>query len=185
MAQTSRAALAAAAAVLALLAWAAPSAAQDGLVSTPGTPPTDGAASKVFAAEVVHTRPFTRAAMKRAVRELSANMLTDEQAAAVAQAVSSPAPEAAGVESAASYAPETGGAVPMSQVRFGSVGAAPHAAWGASQGLALPAPKPPKLPNCQTLHPNRARRASPFPKPASPGPARPSPQPSGRPASSS
>jgi hypothetical protein len=126
MARTSRAALAAAAAVLALLAWAAPSAAQDGLVSAPGTPPaTEGGSSKVVAAEVVHTKRFTHAAVKRAFRE-HANTLTDEQAAALFQAASAPAPEAAGVESGASYAPETGGAVPMSQVRPGSRGGAPR-----------------------------------------------------------
>ncbi|GBF91262.1 hypothetical protein Rsub_03582 [Raphidocelis subcapitata] len=118
----SRAALAVAAALALLLACAAPSAAQgSGDFSANDQPPSGqpaaaDASAKFSTAKVVHTKPFTKAAMKRATQERAVELTAEQAAALIAAAANTPAAaEEAGVESAASYAPESGGVVPLSQ----------------------------------------------------------------------
>jgi V8-like Glu-specific endopeptidase len=190
MPQNIRAALAAPAMLALLLCLAARCAAQaqeDAAVATPGDQqPAQSPPSKVTAAPAVHRRPFTRAAMRRAVKE-RALQLTREQAAAVFQAASSSAsePEAAGAEAAASYAPETGGVVPLSQVRLGGGVAACRTTQrqsgvansrGAGRARAPPRSAAPRLARlrkppapCQT--PNRKAPPAPAADRAPPAPA--------------
>ncbi|GBF88964.1 hypothetical protein Rsub_01463 [Raphidocelis subcapitata] len=64
---------------------------------------------------VVHTKAITKAAMRRATQERS-TQLTGEQVAAVFSAANDPvATQEAGVEGGATYAPQSGGAVPLAQ----------------------------------------------------------------------
>ncbi|GBF91331.1 hypothetical protein Rsub_03651 [Raphidocelis subcapitata] len=123
----SRAALAAAAALALLLAWAAPSAAQDAVdvaavdfAATPGEQlQADAPSSSQFVVvDVVHTNSrvnIKKAMATRTIKERSLQLTREQVASLLAASSAAPAADAPGVESAASYAPESGGAVPLSQ----------------------------------------------------------------------
>ena len=127
----SRAALAAAAALALLLAWAAPSAAQDAVdfaavdfAATTGEQlQADAPSSPQFVVvDVVHTSRVNikKAMATRTIKERSLQLTREQVASLLAASSAAPAADAPGVESAASYAPESGGAVPLSQVRADS-----------------------------------------------------------------
>ncbi|GBF91261.1 hypothetical protein Rsub_03581 [Raphidocelis subcapitata] len=115
----SRGALAVAAALAVLLACAAPSAAQgsgDFAVFAPGEQlPAGGLSSKFVVVDAAPTTTNGKAVLRRTTKERSLQ-LTPEQAALVLAPTPATAPtDAPGVESAASYAPESGEAVPLAQ----------------------------------------------------------------------